>query len=55
VRLILQNKGKLAKGKRASFAEITDQEVDRIETAVWTVWLESQREQPSENRLSENS
>lgn len=55
VRLILQNKGKLAKGKRASFAEITDQEVDRIETAVWTVWLESQREQPSESRLSENS
>jgi hypothetical protein len=29
VRLILQNKG-----KRTSFAEITDQEVDRIEKAV---------------------
>jgi hypothetical protein len=49
VRLILQNKGKLSKGKRTSFAEITDQEVDRIETAVWGVWQESQQEQPSEN------
>jgi len=49
VRLILQNKGKLSKGKRTSFAEVTDQEVDRIETAVWGVWQESQQEKPSEN------
>jgi len=48
VRLILQNKGKLSKGKRTSFAEITDQEVDRIEMAVWGVWQESQQENPSE-------
>ena len=53
--LILQNKGKLAKGKRASFAEITDQEVDRIEKAVWTIWMESQQEQTSESSLSETS
>jgi hypothetical protein len=46
--LILQNKGKLSKGKRTSFAEITDQEVDRIEMAVWGVWQESQQENPSE-------
>lgn len=49
VRLILQNKGKLSKGKRSSFAEATDQEVDRIETAVWGIWQESQQEKPSEN------
>jgi Fic family protein len=49
VRLVLQNKGKLSKGKRTTFAEITDQEVDRIETAVWGVWQESQQEKPSEN------
>ena len=49
VRLILQNKGELSKGKRTSFAEITDQEVERIETAVWGIWLESQQEKPSEN------
>ncbi|WP_420237121.1 Fic family protein [Telmatobacter bradus] len=48
VRLILQNKGKLSKGKRTSFAEVTDQEVDQIETAVWGVWQESQQENPSE-------
>jgi hypothetical protein len=55
VRLILQNKGKLSKGKRASFAEITDQEVDRIEAAVWEVWQEGQQEQLSESSLSETS
>jgi hypothetical protein len=49
VRLILQNKGKLSNGKRASFAKITDQEVGRIETAVWGVWQESQQEKPAEN------
>jgi alpha-D-ribose 1-methylphosphonate 5-triphosphate diphosphatase PhnM len=53
--LILQNKGKLSKGKRASFAEITDQEVDRIEAAVWEVWQEGQQEQLSESSLSETS
>jgi hypothetical protein len=33
-RLILQNKGKLSAGKRSSFAELTDEEVTRIELAV---------------------
>lgn len=37
-RLILQNKGKLSKGKRATFAEITDEEISRIEEAVWEAW-----------------
>jgi len=55
VRLILQNKGKLSKGKQASFAEITDQEVDRIEAAVWEVWQEGQQNQLSESSLSETS
>jgi hypothetical protein len=49
VRLILQNKGKLSKGKRAAFSEITDQEIDRIEKAVWGAWLESRQDQLSEN------
>jgi hypothetical protein len=49
VRLVLQNKGKLSKGKRTSFAEITDKEVDQIETAVWGIWQQSQQEKPSEN------
>jgi len=49
VRLILQNKGKLSKSKRTSFAEVTDKELDRIETAVWGGWQDSQQEQPSEN------
>jgi hypothetical protein len=49
VRLILQNKGTLSKGKRASFSEITDQEIDRIQEAVWGVWQESRQEQPSEH------
>jgi hypothetical protein len=44
VRLILQNKGKLAKGKRTSFTEITDQEIDRIENAVWGVCQENLHE-----------
>ncbi|MCY7377222.1 MAG: Fic family protein [Pyrinomonadaceae bacterium] len=34
VRLILQNKGKLSKTKREKFAEITDEEISRIETAI---------------------
>jgi len=50
VRLILQNKGKLSKGKRTSFSEITDQEIDRIENAVWGAWQESRQDQSPENR-----
>jgi hypothetical protein len=38
IRLILQNKGKLSKGKRASFSEITDEEISRIEAVVWRAW-----------------
>jgi hypothetical protein len=34
VRLILQNKGKLAKGKRQQFSELTDNEIADIEAAV---------------------
>ncbi len=34
VRLIMQNKGKLAKGRRAAFAELTDAEILAIEDAV---------------------
>ena|ERR1017187_8845517 len=30
IKLILQNKGKLAKGKRTAFAEISDEEIDRL-------------------------
>ena len=44
VRLILQNKGKLSKGKRDTFSEITDQEIDRIEKAVWRTWQESRQD-----------
>ena len=39
VRFILQNKGRLSRGKRASFSEISDQEIVRIEEAVWGAWL----------------
>jgi hypothetical protein len=49
VRLVLQNKGKLSKGTRASFAEITDLEISQIETAVWGVWQENQLEKQAEN------
>jgi hypothetical protein len=45
VRLILQNKGKLSKGKRDTFSEISDQEIDRIEKAVWGAWQESRQDQ----------
>ncbi len=38
IRLILQNKGKLSKGKRPAFSEISDEEIDRIEEAVWGAW-----------------
>ena len=49
VRLILQNKGKLSKGKRAAFSEITDQEIDRIERSVLGAWQESRQDQPPES------
>ena len=38
IKLILQNKGKLSKGKRTAFAEISDEEIDRIERGVWRAW-----------------
>jgi Fic family protein len=34
VRLIIQNKGKLAKNKRDLFSEITDEELEKIESAI---------------------
>ncbi len=43
VRLILQNRGRLPRGKRALFAEIKDDELHRIEEAVWRTW-EKERE-----------
>jgi hypothetical protein len=50
VRLILQNKGKLSKGKRDTFSEISDQEIDRIEKSIWGAWQESRQDQPPEER-----
>jgi Fic family protein len=41
IKLILQNKGKLSKGKRTAFAEISDEEISRIESAVWGAWQEA--------------
>ncbi len=43
VRLILQNHGKLSRGKRSTFAEVKDDELHRIEDAVWQTW-EKERE-----------
>jgi hypothetical protein len=43
VRLILQNRGKLSRAKRAAFAEIKDDELRGIEEAVWRTW-EKERE-----------
>ena len=43
VRLILQNHGKLSGAKRQTFAEIEDDELHRIEDAVWLTW-EKERE-----------
>jgi hypothetical protein len=34
IRLIMQNKGKLAKNKRDLFSEITDEELEKIERAI---------------------
>jgi len=42
VRLILQNHGKLSRGKRPTFAEIKDDELHRIEDAVWHTWEKEQ-------------
>ncbi|PYT65057.1 MAG: cell filamentation protein Fic, partial [Acidobacteria bacterium] len=36
VRLIMQNKGRLAKNKRDMFSEVTDEELARIERAIAT-------------------
>ena len=36
IRLIHQNQGHLAKGKRALFGELTDAELQRIEAAIRT-------------------
>jgi hypothetical protein len=41
IRLILQNKGKLSKSKRTAFPEISDQELDQIERAVWGTWQDT--------------
>jgi hypothetical protein len=50
VKLILQNKGKLSKGKRTTFPEICDEEIGRIEKAVWGAWQENQQAQLPEER-----
>jgi hypothetical protein len=50
IKFILQNKGKLSKGKRTAFAEITDVEIDRIENAVWGAWQEGHVDETS-NKL----
>lgn len=42
VSFILQNKGRLSKVKRTTFSEISDQEIDRIEKAVWEAWQDAQ-------------
>jgi Fic/DOC family len=38
IKLILQNKGKLSNGKRDTFSEISDPEIERIEKSVWEAW-----------------
>jgi len=42
VRLIHQNKGKLSKGKRQMFTELTDEEIGRIESAIRTANKEAE-------------
>jgi hypothetical protein len=49
IRMILQNKGKISKGKRASFSEITDQEIEQIERAVWSAWLRNHTPEANTN------
>jgi Fic family protein len=41
IKLILQNKGKVSKSKRIAFAEISDEEISRIESAVWGAWQQA--------------
>jgi Fic family protein len=43
VRLCLQNHGRLSRGKRSHFAELTDAEVVRMETAIQSVMAADQR------------
>jgi hypothetical protein len=50
VRFILQNKGRLSKGKRTTFSEISDEEIDRIEKAVWGAWQDAHPVQGPEDR-----
>jgi hypothetical protein len=50
VRLILQNRGKLSKGKRATFSEISDQEIERIEAGVWGAWQDVHDSRTREDR-----
>jgi hypothetical protein len=45
-----QNKGRLSKGKRSTFSEISDQEIDRIEKAVWGAWQDAHPVQGPEDR-----
>jgi hypothetical protein len=45
IRVIHQNKGKLSKGKRDSFSELSDEEISRIESAINTA---TQQFQPAE-------
>jgi hypothetical protein len=42
IKLILQNKGKLSDGKRETFSEISDSEMERIEKSVWDAWQDVQ-------------
>jgi hypothetical protein len=51
VSFIVQNKGKLSEGKRTNFSEISDQEIDRIEKAVWGTWRDARPAQVPEDRL----
>jgi hypothetical protein len=43
LKLILQNGGKLSKAKRSQFSELTDAEVERIESAVQIATQEARR------------
>jgi hypothetical protein len=50
VRFILQNKGRLSTGKRTTFSEISDSEIDQIEKAVWRAWRDAHPVQDPEER-----
>jgi hypothetical protein len=45
-----QNEGRLSKGKRTSFSEITDREIGQIEKTVWNIRQEGRQDQLSEDR-----